>query len=136
MGVMVDTNVWIRLEKEGDDVDLSGWSSAEPVRVSPVIVSELLVGVHRANTEERRLRRLQFVEAVIARILSLDFDVAVARIHSEICAELASKGQPIGAHDLIIAATAKRHQLSVLTENVAEFSRVPGLNVISFVKSK
>ena len=39
----------------------------------------------------------------------------------------------IGAHDLIIAATARHHDLSVPTENVDEFSRVPDLRVISFV---
>jgi len=45
---------------------------------------------------------------------------------------LAKRGQMIGAHDLIIAATARYHDLSVLTDNVQEFSRVPGLRVIPF----
>ena len=48
-------------------------------------------------------------------------------------AELAKKGQMIGAHDLIIAATAAQHNLPVLTENIDELSRVPGLQVIPFV---
>ena len=98
-----------------------------------MIVSELLMGVHRANTEERRQRRSAFVEAVISGVGVLDFTVPAARIHAEIYAELAKKGQMIGAHDLIIAATARCHDLSVLTDNVQEFSRVPGLRVIPFV---
>jgi predicted nucleic acid-binding protein len=56
----------------------------------------------------------------------------VARIHASIYAELATKGEMIGAHDLIIAATARFHDLAVLTDNVKEFSRVPGLRVIPF----
>jgi predicted nucleic acid-binding protein len=49
-----------------------------------------------------------------------------------LAAAIAADGNPIGAHDLIVAATAKSHGLSVLTQNLAEFSRVPGLSVISF----
>jgi predicted nucleic acid-binding protein len=59
--------------------------------------------------------------------------IGSARVHAAIHAELASKGQLIGAHDLIIAATARHHDLSILTDNVDEFSRVTGLRVIPFV---
>jgi len=97
-----------------------------------VIASELLMGVHRANTEERRLRRSVFVEAVISGVGVMDFTLAVARVHAEIHAELAKQGQMIGAHDLIIAATARCHDLALLTDNIQEFSRVPGLRVIPF----
>lgn len=98
-----------------------------------MIVSELLIGVLRATTEERRQRRSAFVEAVISGVGVLDFTSPAARVHAEIHAELAKQGRMIGAHDLIIAATARLHDLSVLTENVDEFSRVMGLRVIPFV---
>ncbi len=62
----------------------------------------------------------------------MDVTLGVARVHAEIYAELANKGQMIGAHDLIIAATARCHDLSLLTDNATEFSRVPGLRVIPF----
>jgi len=130
---MVDTNVFIRFEKTGKAIDFTAWESSQRIYVSAVIVSELLVGVHRADTEERRQRRSAFVEAVISRIGVLDFTVAAARVHAEIHADLAKKGQLIGAHDLIIAATARCHNLSLLTDNVEEFARVPGLHVIPFV---
>jgi predicted nucleic acid-binding protein len=132
MGLMVDANVFIRFEKSGQPIDFSSWDSSQKVYISTVIVSELLMGVHRANTEERRQRRSAFVEAVISGVGVLDFTVPAARVHAEIYAELATKGQMIGAHDLIIAATARCHDLSVLTDNVQEFSRVPGLRVIPF----
>ena len=133
MGVMVDTNVFISFEKSGKPIDFSAWDGSQKVYISVVIVSELLMGVHRANTDERRQRRSAFVEAVISGVGVLDFTIPVARVHAEIHADLAKKGQMISAHDLIIAATARFHDLSVLPDNVQEFSRVPGLCVIPFV---
>jgi tRNA(fMet)-specific endonuclease VapC len=130
MGLMVDTNVFIRFEKSGKSID---WESSQKVYISAVIVSELLMGVHRANTEVRRQRRSAFVEAILSGVGVLDFTLPIARVHAEIAADLATKGQMIGAHDLIIAATARYHDLSVLTDNMQEFSRVPGLRVIPFV---
>jgi tRNA(fMet)-specific endonuclease VapC len=102
MGMMVDTNVFISFEKSGKAIDLSPWGSSDRVYISVVTVSELLIGVHRANTEERRQRRSAFVEAVISGIGVLDFTINCARMHAEIYAELAKKGQRIGAHDLIL----------------------------------
>ena len=131
MGLMVDTNVFIYFEKRQQSLDFAAWGSDE-VFISVITVSELLTGVHRANTEERRLRRSTFVEAVISGIRVLNFTVAAARLHAEIHSELAGKGQVIGAHDLIISATACCHGLALLTANVTEFSRVPGLSVIPF----
>ena len=132
MGLIVDTNVFIAFEKDAKPIDLSAWESSEKVYISVVTVSELLMGVHRANTEERRQRRSAFVETIFASIGALDFTTAVARVHAEILADLTKKGQLIGAHDLIIAATARCHDLSLLTDNIQEFSRVPGLRVIAF----
>src|SRR6266852_5159137 len=120
MGLMVDTNVFINFERSGKAIDLSPWEPLEKVYISVVTVSELLQGVHRANTEERRQRRSAFVEAVISGVGVLDFTIGSARLHSEIWAGLEKKGQMIGPHDLIIAATACHQDLSILTDNVAE----------------
>src|SRR5256885_8438563 len=106
---MVDTNVFILFEKRRQAVDLSPWEPSERVYVSVLTVSELLMGVHRANTPQRKQRRLEFVEAVVSEVLALDFTIETARVHAEIYADLATKGQMIGAHDLIIAATARQH---------------------------
>jgi len=132
VGMMVDTNVWIHFEKNGTPIDFSPWEPNDKVYISVMIASELLIGVHRADTDERRQRRSAFVEAVVGAVDVLDFDMASARKHAEIYAQLAQKGQMIGAHDLIIAATALHHRLSLLTDNVDEFARVPGLHVIPF----
>ena len=52
--------------------------------------------------------------------------------HGTIFAALSKQGKMIGAHDLMIAATAIAHNCAVLTENIREFARVPGLETVSF----
>jgi len=133
MGLIVDTNVFIRFEKAREAIDLSPWNPSEKVYISVVTASELLIGVHRANSDERRSRRSAFVEAVISGVELLDFTIGCARRHAEIFSDLTKRGKLIGAHDLIIAATASFHDMSILTENVDEFSQVSGLRVIPFV---
>lgn len=129
---MVDASVCIRFERRGIPVNLTVGQPSEDVFISVVTVSELLVGVHRADSEARRKRRSEFVEAILAGVSVLDFTIAVARRHAEIYGALSQQGRLIGAHDMIIAATALYHNMSLLTENAEEFSRVVGLRVIPY----
>ena len=71
--------------------------------------------MHRADTAERRLKREAFVEAILEAIPIVPFDLRVARAYARIWSHLASVGQPIGAHDLLIAATALSLDCAVLT---------------------
>lgn len=132
MGLMIDTNVFVQYERRGLPFDLSRWESSGDVFISVVTASELLMGVHRADNDARRKRRSKFVETILASVSVLDFTMAVARRHAKVYTELAQKGQQIGAHDMIIAATALCHDHSLLTDNIDEFSRVSGLSVIRF----
>ena len=95
-------------------------------------MSELLHGVHRADSHERRARRSEFVEQILEIIPSIPFDVAVAREHAAVRADLSVRGVPIGPHDSMIAATCIAHHHAVLTTNTSEFGRVPNLTVVSF----
>lgn len=131
MGLILDTCVLIRAEKKNNPIDFSQWESYEEVYITSITVSELLIGVHRADTEARRLKRAAFVEAIIKTIPVLDFTFEVARIHAEIYASLAECGQLIGAHDLIIGATALAEGHALLTTNSQEFIRIPGLKVLT-----
>lgn len=132
MGLILDTNVLIRAERKGASIDFSPWDPWGDAYISAITASELLVGVHRADSEARRLRRSSFVERVLAAIPVLDFTLEVARTHAEIQAILSGRGETIGAHDLIIAATALSAGHAVLTRDLAELSRVPGLEVLAF----
>lgn len=97
--------------------------------MASITASELLIGVHRSDSPARRLRREAFVEAILAALPVIAFDLRIARVYAQLSAQLAAAGQPIGAHDLLIAATALADGSAVLTLNMCDFARVPGLVV-------
>ena len=102
MAVLIDSSVFIAAERRGlRPADLVLFVPDEPVALAAVSASELLFGVERANTPERRLRRERFVEALFAAIPIFSFGLAEARVHGRLWAPLAASGQIIGAHDLL-----------------------------------
>ena len=117
---------------ERDGIPLSVVAAAmkgESVGIASITASELLVGVHRADTTMRRHRRLDFVEGILHSIPIVNFELDIARTHARISLELREAGQSIGAHDLLIAATALTIGYGVMTLNVRHFDRVPDLEV-------
>jgi predicted nucleic acid-binding protein len=101
--------------------------SGESFALAAITASEMLVGVHAAQTPVQRARRQRFGEAILRTAPVEEFDLPVARIHAELATGLSDDGTSIGAHDLLIAATARAKGYVVLTHNVREFARVPGL---------
>lgn len=134
MGLILDSNVLIQAERNPRSNQFAQFADYGNAFISAITVSELLVGVHLANSEARQIQRKAFVESVLTLFPVLDFSAASARIHAELYASLRQKGELIGAHDLIIAATALQHGFAVLTDNIREFKRISGLNVIPFLK--
>ncbi|MCW5557185.1 MAG: PIN domain-containing protein [Verrucomicrobiae bacterium] len=98
--------------------------------ISAVTASELLHGIKRAVDPVIKARRASKVEGVLTSVKLLPFDIAEARVHARIRAQLEKAGRLIGPHDLLIAATALTAGFDLATLNVDEFKRVPGLSVI------
>ena len=88
--------------------------------------------VLRGLTAAHATRQLAAFEQLCRLHRILPFDEVAARRSAEIWAELRAKGQPIGEGDTMIAGVALAHGLSVVTHNVAHFSRVPGLMVLDW----
>jgi tRNA(fMet)-specific endonuclease VapC len=130
MGILIDSSILIHFEKSGTDISayVTGRED-EDAFVSVVSASELLHGVHRATDGKIKARRLAFVEGVLAALPVLPIDIATARSHSQLWADLAQQGQMIGVHDSWLAATCLAHGLRMATHNLREFKRVPGLDV-------
>jgi tRNA(fMet)-specific endonuclease VapC len=128
VAVLIDTSVLVNAERRGQALDQKVGDQDRAISV--VTASELLHGVHRARTGAARARRVAFVEHVISSIEPLPITTTIARAHAEIWTELESAGNPIGAHDLWIAATALSHGMDVATANARDFQRVPGLGVV------
>lgn len=133
MGTVIDSSVLIALERaEHSTTDILRRRGSAEIVLSAITVSELLHGVHRAKQVAQRARREAFVEGILAAVPVVPFDVAVARVHARLWAQLASKGQPVGAHDLIIAATALSLDYRVATTDKRSFPKIVGLRVESW----
>jgi tRNA(fMet)-specific endonuclease VapC len=129
-GLLIDTSVLVAIERSAQrPAELLGRLGDRPVSVAAITASELLHGVHRADGAVRRGRREGFVETVLSLFPVRPFDLETARLHAALWADLAGRGEPIGAHDLQIAATALTAGLALLTADRRHFGRVPGLEV-------
>jgi tRNA(fMet)-specific endonuclease VapC len=130
VGVLIDTSILIEAERGrlalGPHVVRHG---EDEVFISAITASELLHGVHRAVEPEVRARRSAFVEGILQGLQVLPADLACARAHAQLWADLERTGTPIGRHDLWLAAACIAHGLTMVTANVREFARVPGLDI-------
>jgi tRNA(fMet)-specific endonuclease VapC len=78
---------------------------------------------------ERAQKLAPILEAFFSAVATLPFDEADARAAAAIRASLKSRGQPIGAYDVLIAGTAVARGLVVVTSNLDEFERVTALQI-------
>lgn len=96
------------------------------VALPSLVVYELEVGAARsANPEARRAQ----LAALLANVRVLPFDEPEARTTARIRADMQRQGSAIGPLDTLIAGTALHHGATLVTHNLAEFERVPGLHV-------
>lgn len=100
-------------------------TSPQRVALPAVVVYEIRFGLRRAGRE----LQLSDFEALVQATTVLPFDDEAASHASSIRIDLESRGLPIGPHDLLIAATARRHGRVLVTHNTREFSRVRDLVV-------
>lgn len=130
MGVLIDASALIDAER--GRVDIAGkikGHEQEEFFISVITASELLHGVWRAKGSAIRARRSAFVEGVLERFPILPVDLSVARIHSQLLADLEHKGISLGPHDRWLAATCVAYGHTLATGDVEAFKKVPGLNV-------
>ena len=123
MGVILDTSILIAVEKASSDLEkFIIKRENETFGITTITVSELLHGVHRADSEKRRLKREAYVEKIIEGFPLYPFDLSAARIYARIWAQLAKKGDLVGAHDLMTASICISIGFSILTYDTRFFS--------------
>lgn len=93
--------------------------------VSIITAAELLFGARRVGSS--RLER--DLTAILSVVPPVPFEEPAASAYADIRSTLEARGTPIGPNDLLIAAHAMSLDLTLVTANVREFSRVPGLKV-------
>ena len=129
MGTLIDSSVLIAAERGRLDLDTAlAAGPDEPVGIAAITASELLHGTHRLSGV-RLMQARAFVELWLGVLPVVPFDLQSAQVHAALAAELGRKGTPMGAHDLMIAATAVQLGYAVATCDRRSFRRVDGLAV-------
>jgi tRNA(fMet)-specific endonuclease VapC len=124
--LILDTSVLVSAEREGGAAVAAAIGDDDDVAVATITAAELLVGVELADGKRRDARR-EFVESILDTVSVEDYDLDVAAAHAALLAHTRRAGQPRGAHDLIIAATARARNREVVSDDLEGFAELPGV---------
>ena len=103
----------------------------DAIGISSIVFHELYFGVFLSRQKDRNLAIIESISFEI-----VEFGPRDARHAAEIRAYLTAKGTPIGPYDLLIAGQARARALTLVTHNVREFRRVPGLHVVDWERER
>lgn len=133
MSFLLDTNAVIALMKSNPAVmgHVRRVGRAELLLCAPV-EAELWFGVYKSD---RQVENRKSLLTLLSWLPSLPFAGDATWRFGEIRATLARQGKPIGPYDLQIASIALSHGLTLVTDNVDEFSRIPGLEIENWQRS-
>lgn len=128
---MLDTNIVIYTIKNRPAVARKAFvRHQDQMCISSITWGELVYGAERSSQPEGNLAD---IEGLAARLEIASFDVLAATHFGQLRAELYSAGKPIGPYDMMIAGHARALGLVLVTNNLKEFRRVPGLRVENWV---
>jgi len=135
MAIILDADVIIRGEK--GTFDLQAWLAGRPndeFEIAAITVAELWHGVERA-TGERRRKRQEYLETVLASLPIIPYTADIAREHARLWAELEASGKMSGYYDIIVAATARLRGSHVATFKRKHFENISGLTLVDLPSS-
>ena len=130
--LVLDSNI-ISYYLRGDPLVVARLQALSPhdIGVPAIVEYELRYGLLRLPPEAAT-PRLAALAAVLRPMQLLPFDSPCAAQAARLRVDLEAAGTLIGPHDTLIAATALRHQATLITRNIREFSRVPGLQWLNW----
>ena len=128
MKLMLDTNVCIYLIKAHPASVLERFAShaVGDIGISVITMAELEYGVTKSS---RPARNREALEQFVSPLEVAEFDRRATAAYGRLRTALEKKGQPIGSMDLLIAAHAVSLDVRLITHNVKEFGKVPGLRI-------
>jgi tRNA(fMet)-specific endonuclease VapC len=132
MRFLLDTNIVSHLVREphGEVAERVLSVDDSQLCTSVIVAAELWFGVTKRDS--RRLRTN--LEKVLSSLQVLPLEPPVDTIYGRIRTDLEANGQPVGSNDLFIAAQALAIGLTIVTDNVREFSRIDGLSVENWLR--
>ncbi len=128
---MLDTDICIYINKNHPPKLQERFNRlAEQLCISTITLGELYFG---AEKSERRIENLQALERFIGRLSVLPFSIKAAEHYGQLRVEVQQAGKPIGGNDILIGAHARAEGLTLVTNNMREFGRMPGLRVENWI---
>jgi len=133
MKYLIDTNICIYImnKRPIDVIQKFKAIKLGEIGISTITVSELQYGVSKSR--QRRKNEIRLNE-FMAPLEVLPYDETASKTYGEIRFNLEKAGKPIGPLDLLIAAHAMSHSLTLVTNNDKEFKRIKNLKVINWVQ--
>jgi tRNA(fMet)-specific endonuclease VapC len=133
MKYLLDTNICIYIIKKKPASVIKRFEKLKSgsVAISTITLSELYYGVAKSSKPDENMIALQ---EFISPLEVLDFTNVDALVYGKIRDSLEKKGSPIGAMDLLIASIAKGRDLTLVTNNTKEFSRISDLKIDNWVE--
>jgi tRNA(fMet)-specific endonuclease VapC len=130
MRYMLDTDICIYAINERPHKVLQALREhhAEGLGVSAITASELFFGVARSGS----VRNADVLRRFLAAMEVAEFDASAAEVAGQVRSWLAGQGTPIGPYDSLIAAHAQALGVTLVTNNLREFERVPGLRLANW----
>jgi len=134
MNYLLDTNTCVLLIRQKSPQVLARLTAhgLDDVGISSITVAELQYGVYKSSQVEQNQQAL---DQFLLPLNLLPFDEAAALRYGQIRASLERQGLPIGSLATLIAAQALSARLTLVTNNVCEFSRVAGLTIEDWTKA-
>lgn len=132
MRYLLDTNIVIAISK--NDPALAAWLGrcpASSIALSSVVLAELEYGIAKSARPDHNRK---VFDAITRHFDVIEFGLSAAQQYGTLRAELERRGQLIGPCDMMIAAHALAFDLTVVTDNVREFSRVQGLRIENWLR--
>ncbi len=128
MKYLLDTNVLSDFAR-GQPAVMARLREEAPARLAVCAITEMEVEYGLARNPGLAPRVREVMRMLLNTISVLPFEREDARIAAQLRANLHSQGTPIGAYDVLIAASALRRGLKIVTHNAREFARVGGLGL-------
>jgi len=127
MNYLLDTNFYIQIlnQKESQAARKLASISPQDVRLCSVVKAELFHDAYKSGRESN----LNLVRSFFALFESLPFDEHAAEIYGSLRTDLEKRGNPIGPNDLLIASIALANNVTLVTHNANEFSRIATLPI-------
>ncbi|XZE22010.1 PIN domain-containing protein [Pirellulaceae bacterium SH449] len=132
MKFLVDANVLSEATKPNPDSSVVEWLTIHETQlaINPIILGELKFGILLLPKSKRRSNLLAWFETVIGYLVMLDFDAQTSEHWAQLLSELRKQGRAMPVKDSLIAATARQHQLPVVTRNSKDFA-FAGIEVVN-----